>query len=96
MRYDTPVFFQSVQPGKLDTATHNYGEDTIIEKKRYASVTETGVQRLQLIYGTIKQGSLTIRLQKPYEAPFDRVRVGDKSYRVDLSRGRCFIVSEVQ
>ena len=66
MRYDTPVFFQSVQPGKLDTATHNYGEDTIIEEKRYASVTETGVQRLQLVYGTIKQGSLTIRLQQPY------------------------------
>ena len=85
-----------MQPGKLNTDTHNYDEDTIIEEKRYASVTDTGAQQLQLIYGTIKQGSLTIRLQKPYEAPFDRVRVGDKLYRVDLSRVRSFIVSEVQ
>ena len=97
MRYDTPVFFQSVQPGELNTETHNYGEDIITEEKRYASVTDTGAQQLQLIYGTIKQGSLTIRLQQPYTKPFDRVRVGNTIYRVDFSRrGKNFVVSEVQ
>ena len=97
MRYDTPVFFQSVQPGKLNTDTHNYDEDVIIEEKRYASVTDTGAQQLQLIYGTIKQGSLTIRLQQQYTKPVDRVRVGKTVYRVDFSRReKNFVVSEVQ
>ncbi len=97
MRYDTPVFFQSVQPGRLNPETHNYDDDTVTEEKRYASVTDTGAQQLQLIYGSIKQGSLTIRLQQPYTKPFDRVRVGETLYRVDFSRhGKNFVVSEVQ
>ena len=97
MRYDTPVFFQSVTPGKLNAETHNYDDDTVDEEKRYASVTDTGTQQLQLVYGSIKQGSKTIRLQQPYTKPFDRVRVGEKLYRVDFSRqGKNFVVSEVQ
>ena len=97
MRYDTPVFFQSVTPGKLNAETHNYDDDTVTEEKRYASVTDTGAQKLQLVYGSIKQGSLTIRLQQPYTNSFDRVRVGEKLYRVDFSRrGKNFVVSEVQ
>lgn len=97
MRYDTPVFFQSVTPGKLNAETHNYDDDTVAEVKRYASVTDTGTQQLQLVYGSIKQGSKTIRLQQPYTKPFDRVRVGEKLYRVDFSRkGKNFVVSEVQ
>ena len=97
MRYDTPVFFQSVTPGKLNAETHNYDDDTVDEEKRYASVTDTGTQQLQLVYGSIKQGSKTIRLQQPYAKPFDRVRVGEKLYRVDFSRqGKNFVVSEVQ
>lgn len=97
MRYDTPVFFQSVTPGKLNAETHNYDDDTVAEEKRYASVTDTGTQQLQLVYGSIKQGSKTIRLQQPYTKPFDRVRVGEKLYRVDFSRqGKNFVVSEVQ
>lgn len=97
MRYDTPVFFQSVQPGKLNTETHNYDDDVITEEKRYASVTDTGAQQLQLVYGTIKQGSRTIRLQMPFTKPFSRVRVGNTVYKVDFSRrGKNFVVSEVQ
>ncbi len=97
MRYDTPIFFQRVQSGAYDAASGNYGEDTVTEEKRYASVTNTNEESLKVLYGTIKQHSLTIRLQRPYETPFDTIRVGDEIYKVDLSRrNKSFIVSGVQ
>lgn len=97
MRYDTPIFFQHIVPGELDETTHNYSEDTITEKKLFACVSSSGVDTLKLVYGNIKQGSLTIRLQRPYNKPFNRIRIGSKFYCVDFSRyNKAFVVSEVQ
>ena len=97
MRYVTPVYFQHVTAGAYNTDTGNYGEDKLREEKRYASVTDTGADTLTLVYGAIKQGSLTIRLQRPYKEPFNNIRVGEKIYRVDQERHqKAFVVSEVQ
>lgn len=97
MRYDTPVFFQKTTPGAYEAWTGNYSEDTVTEIKKYASVTDSGVESMQLIYDSIKHGSQIIRLQRPYKAPFDHVRIGEKVYKVDFSRRKkVFIVSEVQ
>lgn len=60
MRYDTPVYFQEITPGEYDPETGDYREDTIQETKRLASVMNTGEETLKLLYGSIKQGSLTI------------------------------------
>lgn len=100
MRFDTPVYFQIIKPGEFDASTGNHGEDTITEEMRYASVTETGIETLNLIYGEIKQGVKTVRLQNHYSKPFDRVRIGEKVYRVDRARPLrlkyTLICSEVQ
>ena len=97
MRYDKPIFFQHVKPGEYDAATGNYGDDTITEEKRYASISDTGAEALNLIYGKLKQGSLTIRLQRPFNEPFDRIRIGDALYNVDFERHKkAFVVSGVQ
>ena len=102
MRYNTPIYFQHKQKGPYNASTGNYGPETTVEVKRYASVTDTGTDTLNLVYGGPKQGSLTIRLQRPYTEPFDRIRIGDgeqaKYYSVDKARlnKRVFIVSEVQ
>ncbi len=97
MRYDTPVYFQSVQPGEYDPNTHNYGEDKLTEVKKYADVIDTSTEQLQIVYGAIKQGSVTVHLQRPYTAAFDYIRIGEKRYRVDVEKRRkCFIASEVQ
>ncbi|WP_415928904.1 hypothetical protein [Zhenpiania hominis] len=100
MRYDTPVYFQKVTPGEYDPDTGNYGDDTVKETLRYASVMNTGEEKLRLVYDGPKQGSLTVQIQKHYEEPFDRIRVGKKLYRVDFSRKlrtkHTLIVSEVQ
>lgn len=100
MRYNTPIYFQTVKAGDYDTTSGNYAKDTVTEVKKYASVTDTGVNTLNLVYGSIKQRSLTIRIQPPFADPFDFIRVGNKKYKVDLQRNlyskQTFIVSEVQ
>lgn len=100
MRYDTPIYFQTDKPGAYDASTGDYGESTITEVKRYASVTSAGDETVRLIYGELKQGCLVVRLQNHYTAPFDRIRIGEKLYSVDRARRlrvkQCFVVSEVQ
>lgn len=98
MRYDTPIYFQSIKPGAYDPRTGNYGKDTVAEDKKYANVTDTSVDTLNLIYGGLKQGSCVIRLQHPYLASFERIRIREKRYQVDFSRSfrskQVFVVSE--
>lgn len=99
MRYDTPIYFQRITPGEYDPNTGDYGDDTVGETLRYASVMNTGEETLRLVYDGPKQGSLTIQIQNHYPEPFDRIRVGEKIYQVDSSRElrmkHTFIVSEV-
>ena len=97
MRYDTPIFFQRIEHGEYNANTGNYDDDAIVEVKCWASVTDLGVDTLKLVYGDIKQGGLTVRLQRPYTQPFNNIRIGDKVYHADFSRkGKTFVVSEVQ
>ena len=100
MRYDTPVYFQKITSGEYDPKTGNYGEDTVEETQRYASIMDTGAVMLKLVYDGPKQGSLTIQVQNHYTEPFDRIRAGEKVYSVDYSRElrtkQVFVVSEVQ
>ena len=100
MRFDTPVYFQTIEKGAYNADTGNYEPDTVTEVKKYASVTDSGINTLNLIYGEIKEGSKTVRLQNIYRAPFNRVRIGEKLYRVDFQRHlRCkhiLVCSEVQ
>lgn len=100
MRFDTPIYFQKITKVEYDASTGNYSDDIVEETLRYADVTDTGTQTLMLIYGTIKQGILTVRLQNHYDEPFDRLRIGDVIYKVDSSRKlrmkHVLVVSEVQ
>ena len=100
MRYDTPIYFQKTTQGAYNPDTGDYGPDSITETLRYASVMDTGRETLRLVYGEIRQGSLTIHLQNHYDDSFDRIRVGDRLYTVDYARRlrvkQVFVVSEVQ
>lgn len=100
MRYDTPVYFQKITPGEYDPDTGDTTEDTIKETERFASVYSTGAEMLNLVYGQIRQDSLTIQLQTQYKASFDRIRIGDTVYKVDTVQNlrvkQYFVVSEVQ
>lgn len=100
MRYDTPIYFQKINQGDYNPDTGNYGPDSITETLRYASVMDTGRETLRLVYGEIRQGSLTIHLQNHYDDPFDRIKVGNRLYAVDYARRlrvkQVFVVSKVQ
>ena len=100
MRCDTEVFLQSVMTGEYNESTGDYGDDIIYEEKRHASVTDTGTDTMNLVYGAIKRGSKTVRLQMHYKKTFDRIRIGNALYRVDFERKlrtkHVFVVSEVQ
>lgn len=100
MRFDTPVYFQKVTPGPYDKKTGNYGEDTIVEDCVYASVTDTGTETIRILFGSLKQGVKTIRLQNHYTKPFDTVRIGDTVYEMNFSRTlrnkQTIVASEVQ
>ena len=97
MRYDTPIYFQRFGKPKYDPSTGDYDTCDVTEMKRYASVTDSGIETMRLIYGDLKQGSKVVRLQREHNGEFDRIRIGDKCYRVDLNRNnKAFVVSEVQ
>ena len=100
MRYDIPVYFQTITPGEYDPSTGDHGEATVTEVRRNASVTDAGIETLNLIYSELKQGCKTVRLLTHYNAAFDRIRIGSKIYRADFERKlrtkHNFVVSEVQ
>lgn len=100
MRFDTPVYFQRTTAGPYDADTGDYGADTIEETKVYASVTDSGIETLKLIYGGLKQGVKTIRLLAHYNEPFDHIRIDNKVYKVDFERKlrtkHAFVAHEVQ
>ena len=100
MRFDTPVYFQKITPGAYDAVSGDYGPNGVVEEKRLAAVTDTGIETLNLLYGEIKQGVVTVRLQNHYSKLFDRIRIGEKIYRCDRARPLrlkyTLICSEVQ
>ena len=99
MRFDTPVYFQKITAGAYNPDTGDYGPDTVDEEKKWAAVTDAGESTQRLIYGEVREGSKVIRLQLPQNNPFDRIRIDEKLYKVDMtrhpSRKYVFIVHEV-
>lgn len=100
MRFDTPIHFQKLIPGGYNKDTGNYEDDKIEETLGYADVTNAGTQTMTMVYGSIKQGALTVRIQNWYKDPFSYIRIGNKKYRSDFMRilrgKQTFVVSEVQ
>lgn len=100
MRFSTPIYFQRAISGDYNPLTGDYDADMIEETEVHASVNDTGMTTMNIVYGAIKQGSVTVRIQGRYAQPFDHIRIGDKRYKVDnvirLSKLEAYILSEVQ
>ena len=100
MRFDTPIFMQTVTAGAYDAQTGDYAPDSVEEVKVYASVTDAGTETLTLVYGDIKQGAKVVRLLSHCAGSFSFIRIGEKRYRVDMERKlrskHIFVVSEAQ
>lgn len=100
MRYDKTVYFCRNGDNVYDPVTGNYIEGEPVLTKRSASVMDTTIKTMNLVYGEIREGSLIIQLQNHYTQPFDRILYCGKKYRVDARRilrtKQVFIVSEEQ
>ena len=100
MRYITPIFFQRVEPGGYNADTGDYDRDIVIESMQYADITDSSDRAVEMIYGELREGTLTVRLERPYTAPFDYIRIGNKRYKADMKRSTfqkmALVVSEVQ
>lgn len=100
MRFDKPIYMQYITAGNYDVNTGDYKDDIVIETKVYASITDTTTETLNLVYGELKQGSLTIRLQNHFDGLFSRIRIDNRTYRVDYERRlrtkHVLVISEVQ
>lgn len=100
LRYDTPIYFQRIVLGDYDASTGDYAESNVTETMQYASVMDTRTETMRLVYGEIRQGSVTAHIQNHYTEPFDRIRIGDTVYSMDYRRRlrvkESFVLSEVQ
>ena len=86
MRYDKKIYF--VEEGKdvYDYETGDYVTGEPLKVEVWANVSDTGTERMQLVYGALKQGAVTVRIQGEYEETFDYIEVDDKKYNVDAFR----------
>lgn len=99
MRYDKTVYFVTEGEKIYGPETGDYKDVQPVLVEKDAAVMDTQTETMRLVYGEIRQGSLTIHLQNHYDAPFDYIQYGGKKYHVDYSRRlrvkHTFIVSEV-
>ena len=99
MRFDKEVYFYT-EKSDYNAQTGDYDRREVSEVPRRDSVHQTETAMIRMVYDSIPQESLTVRLQNKYEKPFDYIRIGEKLYkvdkRIDLYTKQAFIVSEVQ
>src|SRR5690625_7899221 len=86
MRYATPIYFVKKTEPVYDYETGDYIDGEPIKDELWANVSDTGAERMQLIYGALKQGALTVRIQGKYDEAFDYIEVDGKKYKVDAFR----------
>ena len=99
MRYDKQIFF--VKEGARERLPNGQWIETEpVKTEAWANVSDTGTQRMTLVYGAYKQGAKTVRIRNHYEEPFDYIEIEDGKYRMDTSlkfrHDMSFDVSEVQ
>ncbi len=98
MRYDREAIFQQVE--EQYQSNGDYVESVVEEHTEYCSVAYTDLQTMRLVYGAIKQGSLTIHLQNYIGYAFNRIVIDGKQYvvddAIDLRFKKVYIISEWQ
>ena len=86
MRYSVPIYFVKETEPFYDYETGDYIDGEPIKEEAWANVSDTGTERMQLIYGALKQGAITVRIVGKYDKEFDYIEVEGKKYNVDAFR----------
>lgn len=100
MRFDKEVIFIKKGEKVYDRNTGDYNTGEPVRTPVLASVNDTGINTLNIVYGNVKQDSITVTLQNHYEDAFDLIEFEGRPYRVDrrirLRVKDSFVCSEVQ
>lgn len=80
MRFEARVKFVSGREKKYNRKTGNYETTGGHVEYRLADVTDAGLEREQLLYGTVGTDAVTVRLKSPVEADFDFLEIDGKRY----------------
>src|SRR5690625_2406364 len=86
MRYDQRIYFVIEGEDVYDYDIGDYVTTEPIKHDVWANVSDTGTERMQLIYGNLKQGAITVRIVGKYDKEFDYIEVEGKKYNVDAFR----------
>lgn len=97
MRYDKKIVFQLVVNVYQDNG--DYSPNVESEHTEYGSVVATDIDTMRLVYGEIREGSLTFSLQNKVDYEYNRILIDGKAYSVDARIKQrvkeAFVVSEV-
>lgn len=86
MRTADKVYFVTRGTSLYDESTGSYIDTTPVKVEVTALVTDTGTERMSLLYGGIRQRAKTIRLNQKYVDSYDYVEINGEEYQVDLVR----------
>ncbi|MDN6670663.1 MAG: hypothetical protein L0L07_00060 [Staphylococcus equorum] len=86
MRLDKKIAFVSETGEVFDPSTGDYTSGETVKDYVWANVSDTGERRMQLLYGALKLGAKTIRLNSKYKKLFDYIEIDGKNYSVTLSK----------
>ena len=99
MRYDKQIYFVLSGTREYDAETGDYSDTAPVKTAAFASVASTDDSTMTVLYGGIKQGSLTIHLQNAYAEPFNLIEIDGKQYHADrikrLRTKQSIVISEV-
>lgn len=98
MRFDTPITFIKYSES-YNATTGDYTTTISSQSVRYASVSNTTERMMTLVYGGVRQDSITARIQNHFTGDFDEIMIGGKAYRVDYRNPKrvkdVFVLSRV-
>lgn len=96
MRFDKVIYLVGKGTSKFDYETGNTKVDEPIKKKFYASISDTGTERMSLLYGGARQNALTVTLKNVNAQNIDYLEIDGKKYNIDnLTIGKNKKVLEV-
>lgn len=84
MRYDTPIYFRSVNR-VYNENTGDY-EESFSEVEMLASVTDVNKERFAILFGHVPKKAVKVQIQTHYTEHFDNIRIGDDIYEVKATK----------
>lgn len=82
MRFSHRITFVAETDGGYDPETGKHIEPTITEDTRPCNLSELGTERTNELFGQIDKRIIVARLQRPYNEPFDYIKIGEQRYNI--------------